>query len=209
MMRVIKAFLPAVIVAYLLASILFTQTILATVQSFGLEVSFAQRLGATWHDILGMASSYLLLLLVAFLIALPAGATLYSRRVSRRGGVARHYEGSAGHFRYRGDTHPRRADRSGAGRCAGWICLPSTEPHSGLRTTASRWDDLAYIQQRVSAAEKDAGKIPWLYGLFFLHFGLVSRQIDKEKYWVGFIRIPTRVFVWLFELSLTPDEGEG
>lgn len=76
MVRVVKAFLPAVIAAYLLASILFTQTILATVQSFGLEVSFAQRLAATWHDIVGMASSYLVLLMVAFLIALPAAAGL-------------------------------------------------------------------------------------------------------------------------------------
>lgn len=84
MVRVVKAFLPAVIVAYLLASILFTQTILATVQSFGLEVSFAQRLGATWHDILGMASSYLLLLLVAFLIALPVAAGLTRILPSRR-----------------------------------------------------------------------------------------------------------------------------
>jgi hypothetical protein len=74
MMRVIKAFLPAVLIAYLLASVLFTQTMLATVQSFGLQVSFADRLTATSHDILGMASSYLLLLLVAFVIGLPVAA---------------------------------------------------------------------------------------------------------------------------------------
>lgn len=74
MMRVIKAFLPAVLIAYLLASVLFTQTMLATVQSFGLEVSFADRLAATSHDILGMVSSYLLLLLVAFVIGLPVAA---------------------------------------------------------------------------------------------------------------------------------------
>lgn len=84
MVRVVKAFLPAVIAAYLLASILFTQTILATVQSFGLEVSFAQRLAATWHDIVGMASSYLVLLMVAFLIALPAAAGLTRILPSRR-----------------------------------------------------------------------------------------------------------------------------
>lgn len=76
MVRAIKAFFPAVLVAYLLASIIFTQMILAIVQSFGLEVSLAQRLGATGHDILGMATSYLLLLLVAFLIALPVAAGL-------------------------------------------------------------------------------------------------------------------------------------
>ena len=84
MVRVVKAFLPAVVVAYLLASILFTQTILATVQSFGLEVSFVQRLAATWHDIVGMASSYLLLLLVTFLIALPVAAGLTRILPSRR-----------------------------------------------------------------------------------------------------------------------------
>lgn len=84
MVRVVKAFLPAVIIAYLLASILFTQTILATVQSFGLEVSFVQRLAATWHDILGMTSSYLVLLLVAFLIALPVAAGLTRLLPSRR-----------------------------------------------------------------------------------------------------------------------------
>ena len=84
MLRLLNAFLAAVVIAYLLASILFTQTILATVQSFGLEVSFAQRLGATWHDIIGMASSYLLMLLVAFLIALPVAARLARLIPSRR-----------------------------------------------------------------------------------------------------------------------------
>lgn len=47
---------------------------LATVQSFGLDVSFVDRLAATAHDVIGMTSSYLLLLLVAFVIALPVAA---------------------------------------------------------------------------------------------------------------------------------------
>ena len=84
MLRLAKAFFPAVIAAYLLASVIFTQMTLATVQSFGLEVSFTQRLAATWHDILGMASSYLLLLLVAFLIALPVAARLTRLLPTRR-----------------------------------------------------------------------------------------------------------------------------
>ena len=84
MLRVIKAFFPAVLVAYLLACILFTQTILAAVQSFGLEVSMADRLAATWHDILGMASSYLLLILVAFVLGLPVAAGLARWLPNRR-----------------------------------------------------------------------------------------------------------------------------
>lgn len=76
MVRVLRAFFPAVLIAYLLASVFFTQTILATVQSFGLDVTLADRLAATWHDIMGMASSYLLLLLVAFIIGLPVAAGL-------------------------------------------------------------------------------------------------------------------------------------
>ena len=76
MVRVLRAFFPAVLIAYLLASVIFTQSILATVQSFGLEVTFAERLAATWHDIMGMASSYLLLMLVAFVLGLPVAAGL-------------------------------------------------------------------------------------------------------------------------------------
>mgnify|MGYP003121371637 FL=1 len=85
MVRAIKAFLPAVLVAYLLASVIFTQTILATVHGFGLDVSLAQRLAATGHDILGMASSYLPLLLVALLIALPVAAGLTRLLPTKRG----------------------------------------------------------------------------------------------------------------------------
>jgi hypothetical protein len=76
MVRVLRAFFPAVLIAYLLASVLFTQTILATVQTFGLDVTLADRLAATWHDIMGMASSYLLLMLVAFILGLPVAAGL-------------------------------------------------------------------------------------------------------------------------------------
>lgn len=76
MVRVLRAFFPAVLIAYLLASVIFTQSILATVQSFGLDVTFAERLTATWHDIMGMASSYLLLMLVAFVLGLPVAAGL-------------------------------------------------------------------------------------------------------------------------------------
>jgi hypothetical protein len=76
MARVLKAFFPAVLLAYVLASILFTQTILAAVQGMGLEVSVSMRLATTVHDLIGLSSSYLLLILVAFILALPVAGGL-------------------------------------------------------------------------------------------------------------------------------------
>lgn len=76
MLRVLKAFFPAVLLAYVLASILFTQTILAAVQGMGLEVSAGVRLATTVDDLIGLSSSYLLLILVAFILGLPVAAGL-------------------------------------------------------------------------------------------------------------------------------------
>jgi hypothetical protein len=41
-----------------------------------MDVGLADRAGATFHDIIGMASSYLLLILVAFVLGLPVAAGL-------------------------------------------------------------------------------------------------------------------------------------
>lgn len=76
MLRMLKAFVPAVLLAYLLASVLVTQANLAAVQSMGLEVSAGVRLDTTFKDIVGMASSYLILILVSFTLALPMAAGL-------------------------------------------------------------------------------------------------------------------------------------
>lgn len=76
MLRVFKAILPAVLLTYLLASVLFTQTILAAVQSMGLDVGISLRLATTLEDMAGMASSYLPLILVAFVLGLPVAAGL-------------------------------------------------------------------------------------------------------------------------------------
>lgn len=76
MARVLKAFFPAVLLAYVLASILFTQTNLAGVQSMGLEVSMGVRLATTFDDMIGMTSSYLLLIFFAFTLGLPVAAGL-------------------------------------------------------------------------------------------------------------------------------------
>jgi hypothetical protein len=76
MIRVLKAIIPAVLLAYALASILSTQTILAAVQAMGLEVSAGVRLSTTVQDMMGMIPSYLPLILVAFIIGLPVAAGL-------------------------------------------------------------------------------------------------------------------------------------
>ena len=47
MLRLLQAFVPAVLLAYLLASVLVTQANLAAVQSMGLEVSTGVRLDTT------------------------------------------------------------------------------------------------------------------------------------------------------------------
>ena len=76
MQRVLKAFFPAVILAFVLASVLFTQFNLAALQAMGQEVSTGVRIATTFDDLIGMASSYLLLILVAFILGLPVAAGL-------------------------------------------------------------------------------------------------------------------------------------
>ena len=70
------AFIPATVLAFVLASVLSTQMILAHVQAMGLDVSMSVRLTTTFQDLVGMASSYLVLITIAFLLALPVAAWL-------------------------------------------------------------------------------------------------------------------------------------
>ena len=76
MIKVLKAFLPATILAFLLASVLSTQMILARVQAMGLDIPVNVRVMTTLQDIVVMASSYLLLISLAFALALPVAARL-------------------------------------------------------------------------------------------------------------------------------------
>ena len=76
MVRALKAFFPAVLLAYLLASALATQSNLGNLQMLGMDVGLGDRAGATFHDIIAMASSYLLLIAVAFVLGLPVAAGL-------------------------------------------------------------------------------------------------------------------------------------
>ena len=83
MINVLKAFLPAVILTFVLARILSTQMILANVQAMGLDVSLRVRMATTLQDILGMTSSYLLLIALAFILALPVAGWLAKRLPAR------------------------------------------------------------------------------------------------------------------------------
>ncbi len=69
--------------AYLLGSIIATQVILARVEALGLPITLRDRLLTTGQDIVGMATSYLPLMLVAFLLALPVAVGL-ARLVPQR-----------------------------------------------------------------------------------------------------------------------------
>lgn len=69
MIKRILTFLAAALVAYLLAAILASNSALDRVVELGLPVSFAQRVAATAHDIVGMSTSLLPLVLIGFLIA--------------------------------------------------------------------------------------------------------------------------------------------
>ncbi|MBE9539666.1 MAG: hypothetical protein IMF06_11330, partial [Proteobacteria bacterium] len=76
MLRVLKAFFPAVLLTYMLASIFSTQVILGNLQGMGVDVSGAIRLSTTFHDLVGLTSSYLVLILIAFILGLPVAAGL-------------------------------------------------------------------------------------------------------------------------------------
>jgi hypothetical protein len=76
MMRAIKAFIPAVLLAYLLASVISTQLTLSQVQAMGLDVTLGTRLATTFEDMAGMASSYLPLIAIAFALGLPVAGGL-------------------------------------------------------------------------------------------------------------------------------------
>jgi hypothetical protein len=67
--RLILAFIFAVLLSLLLTSIIGTQLVLADIMSFGLDVSFADRVSATTHDIVGLAP--VLSILITVLRVMP------------------------------------------------------------------------------------------------------------------------------------------
>jgi hypothetical protein len=69
MMKNAAIFLIVVIDTAILSSVVSTQLVLADVQSFGLVVSFGDRLKTTLHDLLGLGPPLLILIGLCFLIA--------------------------------------------------------------------------------------------------------------------------------------------
>ena len=76
MIRKLAAYLLAVVVAYTLASITATQSVIARLAEMGIDVNFADRLRMTLHDIAGMAGMFLPMIAAAFLAAFLMAALL-------------------------------------------------------------------------------------------------------------------------------------
>lgn len=82
MIRTVFAYVAAVLVTYAIAAFAATQSVMNTLQGLGAPVTAGVRLEAAWHDLQGMATSYLPILAIALLIAFPV-AWLVSRLLPR------------------------------------------------------------------------------------------------------------------------------
>jgi len=67
----------AVLATYLLASITATQSVVASLVAMGMEISFADRVGMTLKDTLGMAGLFLPMVAFGLLVAFMSSALLY------------------------------------------------------------------------------------------------------------------------------------
>lgn len=76
MLRVISAYLLAVMVGYVAAAAATTQSVLARLVELGVTVPLVDRLVTTGQDVLGMATSYLPIIAIAFAIAFPVAALI-------------------------------------------------------------------------------------------------------------------------------------
>jgi hypothetical protein len=74
--RVVGGFLAAVITTYVLGAVFISQGNISSVVEMGFEISFAQRLGAMFHDITHMTDIYLPVTTLSLLIALPVAALI-------------------------------------------------------------------------------------------------------------------------------------
>ena len=63
------SFLLAGLVAYVVAVLFYTQINLSNLTDLGIDISFSDRLGAAWHDLLSMTGMYFPIMLVALLVA--------------------------------------------------------------------------------------------------------------------------------------------
>lgn len=60
----------------MLAILCQTQMVLATLGSLGVNISLADRLAASWHDLIGMAGGYLPVVMIALLVGFAIAAVL-------------------------------------------------------------------------------------------------------------------------------------
>lgn len=75
-MRAVMAYFLSVVVAYLVASLISTLEVMLTLIGFGLTPALADVLASIGRDWLGMVGSYLPLIALALLIAMPVAARL-------------------------------------------------------------------------------------------------------------------------------------
>ena len=74
MLRILIAFLLAVVATYLLAATFSTQVILYQVADLGLPISLSVRLDTTLEDLIGMLPMYLPIVAASLFIAIPVSA---------------------------------------------------------------------------------------------------------------------------------------
>lgn len=74
MLRALKAYFPALLLTYMVAVVLATASVMESLRDMGVAVGAAEQIQATWHDMLGMTSTYLVLLALALLIAFAVAA---------------------------------------------------------------------------------------------------------------------------------------
>lgn len=75
--RVVLAFIGAVVVTTLLGAIFHTQFVLARLVDMGIAIPFSERWSTTLHDIGGMAPLFGAIIALGFVVAFLAGALVY------------------------------------------------------------------------------------------------------------------------------------
>ena len=84
MKRKFVTFAGAVLTTYVVAAMLASNSVVASVIAMGLPVDFGTRFAMIGHDVVGMSASYLPLITVAFLIAFPVAGLLVRNRPTLR-----------------------------------------------------------------------------------------------------------------------------
>jgi hypothetical protein len=80
MLRIVAAFVAAVLVTYTSATIAHTQWVMANLADMGVTVTLGDRLGATAHDLAGMAPLYLPMIAAALAVGLLVAGRIIRAR---------------------------------------------------------------------------------------------------------------------------------